>query len=45
MYYFEEYKHIVETNIKCYEEGKPPKYIAPSIGGDKLLKALTENIK
>jgi hypothetical protein len=35
-----EYKHIVDTNIKCIEEGKEPFYLAPSIAGDNLVKAL-----
>lgn len=38
----EEYTHIVDTNIKCFEQGKEPKYMATSIAGSALVKKLME---
>ena len=35
-----EYTHIVDTNVKCVEQGKEPKYLAPSIAGHALIKCL-----
>ena len=35
-----EYTHIVDTNVKCVEEGKEPFYLAPSIAGHALIKSL-----
>ena len=35
-----EYKHIVDTNIKCVKEGKEPFYLAPSLASHALIKAL-----
>jgi hypothetical protein len=35
-----EYTHIVETNIKCFEQGKEPRYNATSIAGDTLINKI-----
>jgi hypothetical protein len=40
---FAEYKRIVDTNAKCIEQGKEPFYLAPSIGGDILIKKLLKH--
>lgn len=45
MHAFGEYKHIVETNIKDFEQGREPTYMATSIGGSKLMKILSEKSK
>jgi hypothetical protein len=45
MYEFAEYKHIVETNIKAVEQGKPPVYGATSIQGSKIMEILEKELQ
>lgn len=40
-----QYTHIVETNIKCVEQGKEPFYLGTSIAGDMIIKSLLKERK
>lgn len=45
MYAYNEFKYMVETNIKCVEQGKEPKYHGISIIGDMIIKSLMKEIQ
>jgi hypothetical protein len=40
-----EYTYIVEENIKCFEEGKEPRFLGTSLVGHSIIKILMKNKK